>query len=176
MEILMSARCRLLLAVSLLGITGIALAQDLPANMPKRKPGLWEMQTTGMGGQAQTMKLCLDADTDQAMYKMGAQMSGHMCSKFDINVQGTTVVSDAVCKLDGPNGAVNMTSHSETRFDGDTAYRTEGHMKYDPAMMGQSEMAVTSAGRWVGQCAAGQKPGDMIMPNGSTMNIKDMQH
>ena len=79
-------------------------------------------------------------------------------------------------KLNTPNGAVNMTSHSETKFDGDTAYRTEGHMKYEPAVMGQSEMAMTSSGRWVGECPAGQKPGDMVMPNGSTMNIKDMQH
>jgi len=172
----MSASRRLLLAVSLLGFTGLAMAQDLPANMPKRKPGLWEMQSSGMGGHPQVMKLCLDADTDQAMYKMGTQMSGKMCSKFNISVQGATVVSDAVCKLDTPNGAVNMTSHSETTFEGDTSYHTEGHMKYEPAVMGQSDVAMTSAGRWVGQCAAGQKPGDMVMPNGSTMNIKDMQH
>ncbi len=172
----MSARRRCLLAVSLLGITGIALAQDLPANMPKRKAGLWEMQTTGMGGQPQVMKLCLDADTDQAMYKMGAQMSGHMCSKFDIHVEGTMVVSDAVCKMNGPSGPVSMTSHSETRFDGDTSYQTQGHMTYDPAMMGHSDMTITSTGHWVGQCAAGQKPGDMVMPNGQSMNIKDMQH
>lgn len=171
----MSARCRWLLAVSLLGLASVALAQDLPANMPKRKPGQWEMQTTGMGGQPQVMKLCLDAGTDQDMYKMGAHMSGQMCSKFNVSVQGTTVVSDAVCSLPGPNGKVNLTSHSETHFDGDTSYRTEGHMKYDPAMMGHSDVAMTSSGRWVGECPAGQKPGDMVMPNGTTMNIKDMQ-
>ncbi|WP_243041904.1 DUF3617 domain-containing protein [Dyella sedimenti] len=171
----MSVRCRPLLAISLLGVASLALAQDLPANMPKRKPGLWEMQTTGMGGHPQVMKLCLDADTDQAMYKMGTQMSGKLCSKFNISVQGTTVVSDAVCKLDTPNGSVNMTSHSETKFDGDTAYRTDGEMSYDPAVMGQSHVALTSAGHWVGPCAADQKPGDMVMPNGQSMNIKDMQ-
>lgn len=172
----MSASRRLLLAFSLLGLATVAIAQDLPANMPKRKPGLWEMQTSGMSGHPQVMKLCLDADTDQAMYKMGSQMSGHMCSKFNVDVQGSTVVSDAVCTINTPNGTVNMTSHSETKFDGDTAYQTQGHMKYDPAVMGQSEMAMNSSGHWVGECPAGQKPGDMVMPNGSTMNIKDMQH
>lgn len=177
LESSMSARCRLLLAVSLLGLTGAALAQDLPANMPKRKPGLWEMQSAGMGGQSQTMKLCLDADTDKAMYKMGTQMSGHMCSKFNIGVQGSTVVSDAECKLDMPSGAVTMTSHSETTFSGDTSYSTKGTMKYQPAVMGRSEMAMTSSGRWLGECPAGQKPGDMVMPNGQTMNLKDLpQH
>ncbi|WP_430391260.1 DUF3617 domain-containing protein [Dyella sp. 20L07] len=170
----MSARRRLLLAAALLTVTSVAMAQDLPANMPKRKPGLWETQTSGMGGGAQVMKLCLDASTDQDMYKMSAQMRSQ-CSKFNISVQGTTVVSDAVCKVDGPNGPINMTNHSETHFDGDTAYRTEAQVKYEPAMMGQSDMSMTSTGRWVGQCAAGQKPGDMVMPNGTTMNIKDMQ-
>ncbi len=172
----MSARYRWLVAVSLLGMAGTALAQDLPANMPKRKPGLWEVQTAGMGGQPQVMKLCLDADTDQAMYKMGTKMRGQMCSKLDISMQGAVLVSDAACKVDTPNGAVNMTSHSETTFQGDTAYQTTGHIKYEPAMMGRSESSLSSSGHWVGACAAGQKPGDMVMPNGATMNIKDMQH
>jgi len=170
----MSACSRLLLAVSLLGLTSVALAQDLPANMPKRKPGLWEMQSSGMGGQPQVMKLCLDADTDRSMYKMGAQMSGQMCSKFNVNVQGNTVVSEAECKLDMPNGPVTMSSRSETTFDGDTSYTTKGTTKFQPAMMGRSEMPISSSGRWVGQCPAGQKPGDMVMPNGQTMNIKDI--
>lgn len=172
----MSSRCRWLIAVSLLGLASAALAQDIPANMPKRKPGLWEMQASGMGGQPQTTKFCLDADTDTAMYKMGSHMNGQACSKLKIDVQGgNKVVTDAVCKITTPNGAVNMTSHSETTYQGDTAYSTQGHITYDPAIMGHAEMNMTSSGRWVGQCAAGQKPGDMIMPNGQTMNIKDMQ-
>jgi hypothetical protein len=174
MEIAMSARFRFLLALSLISVTSVVLAQDIPANMPKRKAGLWEMQTSGVGGRQQTMKLCLDADTDRAMYKMGTQMSGQKCSKFNIDVKGNSVVSDAVCKMDGPNGPMSMTSHSETQFDGDSSYHTEGHVSYDPAPAGMGQMAVTSTGRWVGPCAAGQKPGDMIMSNGQTMNIKDM--
>jgi len=171
----MSSRCRWLISVSLLGLASASLAQDIPANMPKRKPGLWEMQTSGMGGQTQSTKFCLDADTDTAMYKMGTHMSGQMCSKFHIDVQGgNKVVTDAVCKIDTPNGSVDMTSHSETAYQGDTQYSTQGHITYNPAIMGHSDMTITSTGHWVGQCAAGQKPGDMIMPNGQTINIKDM--
>ena len=156
-------------------LAGAALAQDIPANLPKRKPGLWEMQTSGMGGQPQTTKFCLDAETDAAMYKMGTHMSGQMCSKFNIDVQGgNKVVTDAVCKIDTPNGAVNMTSHSETTYQGDSAYSTQGHITYNPAIMGHADMTMTSTGHWVGQCAAGQKPGDMVMANGQTFNIKDM--
>jgi hypothetical protein len=28
--------------------------------------------------------------------------------------------------------------------------------------------------KWLGPCAAGQKPGDVTMPNGMTMNVLEM--
>ena len=108
------------------------------------------------------------------MYQMGAQMSGSMCSKFSLAVKDGAVVADGVCNLPGPQGNITMTSHSETRFQGDSAYRTTGHVKYDPAVMGHSEADVDSSGKWVGACAAGQKPGDMILPNGQKVNLNDM--
>jgi len=37
---------------------------------------------------------------------------------------------------------------------------------------GQSGVALKA--RWLGPCAADQKPGDMIMPNGTKMNILNM--
>jgi hypothetical protein len=34
---------------------------------------------------------------------------------------------------------------------------------------------MTMAAKWLGPCAADQKPGDMIMGNGMKMNILEMQ-
>lgn len=170
----MSVRMRPLFALSLLCLAASATAVELPANLPKRKAGLWEMQMGMAGGQSQTMKVCLDEATDKAMYQMGAQMSGSMCSKFALSVQGGAVVADGVCSLPGPQGNITMTSHSETRFQGDSAYQTTGHVKYDPAVMGHSEADVSSSGRWMGPCAKDQKPGDMILPTGQKVNINDM--
>jgi hypothetical protein len=34
---------------------------------------------------------------------------------------------------------------------------------------------ITTTAKWLGPCAAGQRPGDMIMPGGRTMNILDLQ-
>jgi hypothetical protein len=34
---------------------------------------------------------------------------------------------------------------------------------------------ITIAAKWAGPCAADQKPGDMIMPNGRKVNLTDMQ-
>ena len=168
------ALARPLFALSLLCLAASAAAVELPANLPKRKAGLWEMQMGTAGGQSQSMKVCLDEATDKAMYQMGAQMSGSMCSKFALNVKDGAVVADGVCNLPGPQGTITMTSHSETRFQGDSSYQTTGHVKYDPAVMGRSEADVSSSGKWVGACAAGQKPGDMILPNGQKVNLNDM--
>jgi hypothetical protein len=33
----------------------------------------------------------------------------------------------------------------------------------------------TMSAKWLGPCAADQKPGDVIMPNGMKMNLLDMQ-
>lgn len=170
----MSIRIRPLFALSLLCLAGTAAAVDIPANLPKRKAGLWEMTMGAAGGQSQTMKVCLDEATDKAMYQMGAQMSGSLCSKFGLNVKDGVVIADGVCNILGPQGNITMTSHSETRFQGDSAYQTAGHVKYDPAVMGRSEADVSSSGRWTGACVAGQKPGDMILPNGQKVNINDM--
>ena len=170
----MSNRFRPLFALSLLCLAASAAAVELPANLPKRKAGLWEMQMGMPGGQSQTMKVCLDEATDKAMYQMGARMSGSMCSKFSLAMKDGVVVADGVCNMPGPQGNITMTSHSETRFQGDVAYSTTGHVKYDPAVMGHSESDVSSSGKWVGACAAGQKPGDMLLPNGQKVNINEM--
>jgi hypothetical protein len=34
---------------------------------------------------------------------------------------------------------------------------------------------MTIAAKWVGPCPAGQRPGDMTMGNGMTINVLDMQ-
>ena len=58
--------------------------------------------------------------------------------------------------------------------DFDKAYQMEIHSKYSPPMMGKSEGTVTIAAKYLGACKAGQRPGDMTMPGGMTMNIYDM--
>ncbi|WP_158752517.1 DUF3617 family protein [Dyella sp. S184] len=175
----MSARIRFVVATSLLILACVAVASDLPGNLPKRKAGLWEIQDNVMNGAASPHampKICLDADTDQALYRFAAKMSGAVCSKMDFNVSGNSFTVDSVCQMQGPQGTMHMVSHSETHFDGDIAYHTDTHMQYQPAILGKTSRDVSSNGRWLGPCAAGQKPGDMIMPNGSVMNISTMMH
>ena len=170
----MSMRIRVVVGASLCLLAGMAVAVELPSNLPKRKPGLWEMQMGGAAAAHGTTKMCIDAATDQAMYQMGAKMSGALCSKMDFKVNGNTVLTDSVCQMPMSSDKVTLTSHSETRFDGDTSYQVTSHVKYSPAFMGKTESDTTSGGHWISACAAGQKPGDMILPNGMVMNINAM--
>jgi hypothetical protein len=58
--------------------------------------------------------------------------------------------------------------------DVDSAYKMEIHSKYDPPMMGKAERTTVMEAKWLGACKAGQRPGDMTMPGGMTMNVYDM--
>ena len=45
-----------------------------------------------------------------------------------------------------------------------------------PAIPGMpAERTITIDAKWVGACKADQKPGDIMMPGGMKMNIKDME-
>ena len=59
------------------------------------------------------------------------------------------------------------------QMTGNTGYRTEIHTTYDPPFMGQRETTTVLSARHVGACKPGQRPGDMILPNGQTLNVRD---
>jgi Protein of unknown function (DUF3617) len=141
-----------------------AFAMDLPA----RKAGLWElkMEFDSRNLPARVMKQCIDPATDKLMNSNFGGAAQEACSKRDIRKSGNTIVIDSVCKF----GATLSTSHAvmSGRFDSDytvdvtsTRAGNATHMKI--------------AAKWLGPCAKGQRPGDVIMSNGMTMNILDLQ-
>jgi Protein of unknown function (DUF3617) len=136
------------------------------AEMPSRKAGLWEI-TTHMPNHPITMKQCIDASTDQAM-QSHASSSGASCSKRDVQKSATGMTIDSVCTIAGKT----MTSHIVVSGSFDSNYTmtitSEGGSL--PAAR-----TMTLDAKWLGPCAADQKPGDMIMSNGVKMNIVDMQ-
>jgi hypothetical protein len=154
--------------VVLLALPLAAGAQDLP----RLKAGLWEMTNTSSQRPGQPMKstVCLDATLQQDMIRMGTGMMQGMCSKHELKVSGNKVTGEAICNL----GQSKMTSRSVMTMMGDTAYRTEAHAKFDPPMMGTAQSETVIEGRYLGACRQGQRAGDMTMPNGQTMNIRNM--
>lgn len=152
------------------------LVANAATDMPARKAGLWQMTMSieGHNLPQQTMKQCIDAATDKLMSSMGGGMSKDACSKQNVQRVGNTIVIDSVCKI-GPH---TSTSHAVVSGDFNSAYTVRIESKREgPAMPGTpvgGAMKMTIAAKWLGPCAADQKPGDMIMGNGMKMNIRDM--
>jgi hypothetical protein len=166
----MSTRIRYALAASMLMMASISVAAELPSSMPKRRPGLWEMQmSTNKGAAPNLPRECSDETTNLDVEAKIAK-HGANCSKWDFRANGSDLVLDSVCQ----QGEVTVTNHTEMHFDGDTAYTQTSHLHYQPAMFGDTVGDLKITSRWVGRCAAGQKGGDMIDAHGKVIgNIKD---
>jgi len=158
---------RIALVLLLAGLALPAIAQDYP----KLKAGLWEMDRSGGGPapQMNRMTMCLDDSVQKEMFDMGAGAMQGMCSKHEFKLSGSGGTGDFICDI----GGSRMHSKSTMTLTGNTAYRTEIHTTYDPPFMGQTQTTTVLTARNVGACKAGQRPGDMVLPNGQTLNMRD---
>jgi hypothetical protein len=155
---------------------GYCLLSWLPASgaaadqLPVRKPGLWEMKVvkTGSSLPDMTMQHCTDETTDKDMSNMVSPMAKQSCSKQDVQKTATGYVGDSVCTLAG----VSVTSHSEINGDFNSGYtvKTTAHVERAGKPL---DTVTTIEAKWLGACKADQKPGDIVMPGGFKMNIKD---
>ena len=162
-----------------LGLTACLLALS-PApdaravDLPVRKAGLWEMKMirTGSPLPEMTMQHCTDATIDQTMSAAVSPMSKEICSRNDIVKTANGFSTDSVCKV----GAISMTSHSEITGDFNSAYtvKATSHSEGGPSAMPRDSTTVIEA-KWLGACKPDQKPGDIVMPNGFKMNVKDAE-
>lgn len=159
---------------------GVGLLTALPAldaravELPVRKAGLWEMKTmrTGSPNPEMTIQQCTDATTDKEMSSAFSPVSKEMCSKQDIQKTATGYVTDSVCAVAG----MSITSHSEITGDFNSAYtvKSTSHSERGPATVPRDSTTTIEA-KWLGTCKPDQKPGDIVMPGGIKMNVKDME-
>jgi hypothetical protein len=139
-------------------------------DFPTMKSGLWEQKMTRDGSQQPPIvtKICIDAAVQKEMLDMGMGSMKSMCTRNDIRREGNKMFGEAECKL----GESTMKSKSVTAFTGDTGYRTEVKATYNPPFMGKSAANTVVEAKWTGACPAGINVGDMILPDGKTMNIR----
>jgi len=162
---------RSLSSLLFLGLAAALLAGGvLAADTPKRKSGLWEInsQMEGMPSMG-AMQQCIDQNTDDLMQQR-AKKEKPDCSVMDVKPQGNKVTMHSVCKFEG------TTATTDAVFIGafDSAYKGDMKTRYNPPMHGVTESKMTMEAKWIGPCKRGQKPGDVIMPNMKGMNINEM--
>jgi hypothetical protein len=140
---------------------GAALAADLPP----RKAGLWEIKMNFEGRPGtQAIQQCVDPETD-AIMQSSATNIGSQCSKRDIVKTGDTMTIDSVCTVAGHEAS----SRAVVKGSFDSDYTMTVSSKSDAGAIN-----LTVTGKWLGPCEAGQRPGDLILPNGIKLNLKDM--
>jgi hypothetical protein len=166
---------RVVLIAACLLIAAPALALDLPT----RKAGLWEIKMEFQGHSnlpMQTMKQCTDAASDKLMtYNFGGAAEKN-CRKQDIKNSGGTITIDSVCSFGGATSASRavISGDFNSAYTVDVISTHQGGPPVPGAAPGR-ETHMTIAAKWVGPCPAGQRPGDMTMGNGMTINVLDMQ-
>jgi hypothetical protein len=142
--------------------------------LPVRKAGLWEMKVQNAGAPKpdMTMQQCTDETTDKEMSTSFSPMAKDICSKQDIQKTATGYVSDSVCGIAG----MTIKSHAEINGDFNSAYtvKSTSHSEGGPGG-GARDSTTTIEAKWLGACKPDQKAGDILMPGGMKINIKDME-
>jgi uncharacterized protein DUF3617 len=143
--------------------------------LPTRKAGLWELKMVMAGGQvpAVTMQQCTDESTDKQLTAKFSSTPTASCAKHDLQKTATGYVMDTECGVSG----TTLTSHSEITGDFNSAYtiKVSSQRSGGPAAVPQSTSMTVDA-KWLGACTADQKAGDIIMPGGMKMNVKDLDN
>ena len=154
---LMSAGLSLLFASS-------AFAADAPA----RKPGLWEVKTTIEGqGRPVTVQQCIDAATDLMLQSSAGPFSAPLCSGREVKQTDAGMTIDTHCSFRGKPA----NAHAAVSGSFDSAYT----MTVTAEGGALPPVKMSMEGKWLGACAAGQQPGDVIMANGVKVNIPELQ-
>jgi hypothetical protein len=155
----------------LLAMTAATAAQAV--ELPVRKAGLWELKMVRAGSPMpeMTMQHCTDETVDKEMNNNVSPVAKQVCSKQDIQKTATGYVSDSVCSVAG----VTTTSHAEITGDFNSAYtvKSTAHLQGGAVGAAGRDSSTAIEAKWLGACKADQKPGDIVMPGGFKMNVKD---
>jgi hypothetical protein len=143
-------------------------AQAEAADAPARKPGLWEVKTAIEGqGRAVTVQQCIDATTDQMLQSSAGPLSVPACSGREVKPSEGGMTIESRCSFNGKSAS----AHAVVTGSFDSAYT----MTVTAEGGELPAVKMTMEGKWLGACAAGQQPGDVVMANGIKVNIPELQ-
>jgi hypothetical protein len=159
-------------ATAALAMACVVADQAHCADPSLHRPGLWEMsvQSADSNQTARAYRLCLDAATEGNLLRLAGAMPKETCSRSGTRIEGAQRISDSVCSI----GSTQATTHAVVTFDGDSAFRAEIRVHYEPAFFGKTDSTVTQTGRWTGSCGTGMQPGDVLTSTGMKLNLNHL--
>ena len=155
-------------------------AAKIPS-LPARKSGLWEVTLRSddlvlkRPGQAaprpQTVQQCTSAEAESTMLLSilpGQEDCHEVKAQRRAKSAGEGYDITTLCYVHGNRVDAQM----ELRGDLQAAYSGTYDVKYAQTPMHNTGRRLFE-GRWLGACKPGQRPGDMVLPNGITVNVLD---
>lgn len=144
----------------------IAALSSLPAlavELPQRKPGLWESKSTTAEGET-VAKQCVGEGTDKAAVGV---MTGKACAKNEVTKTADGYAVETECAM----GPIKAAGKGTITGDFESLVRTETVtvLTGAPGQSGPIERKTVIEARRLGDCEAGQKPGDIILPDGKVV-------
>jgi len=141
------------------------------AELPLRKPGLWQVKTTvdQRGAQARIVEQCIDSATDQLLQSNAGPFASSACSGRNVARGENSMTIDSACTF----GGKPATARAVISGSMDSAYTMQVTSQGEGLPGGK--MVMTMEARWLGPCTADQKPGDVVMSNGVKLNVPEMQ-
>lgn len=149
--------------------------------LPARKNGLWEVtlrsddlvlrRSRQAQPRPQTVQICTSAETEPVML-FAIVPAQEDCHQVKITRQskkmGGGYEINTVCYVHGNRADAHMQLMGNLQ----SAYNGAFSVIYPQTPL-QSTGRVAFEGRWLGPCKSGQRPGDMVLPNGVTVNVVD---
>ena len=111
----------------------------------------------------------IDAATDQMMQSSAGPFAPAVCPGRDVQQSENSITIDSTCAI----GGKPATAHAVVAGSFDSAYTMTVTSQIPDIPDGK--MIMTIDAKWLGPCAADQKPGDVIMSNGMKINVPEME-
>jgi len=161
---------------------------DLPADLPERRPGLWEIHTQGtLSGVVKTYeersRICVNAAVDRALYRedidakhMTVAMMDGECAPPIYAYDGNTLSMTMQCTSRGVDGG----PRAKTAFESATTYDGPDRVTVEHRRVDQNHIVFDGVSTYhdtmtrIGDCEPDQKPGDRIRID-SRMNSSEVQ-
>lgn len=153
------------LCLAPLAVSALPSAAD---TLPSRKPGLWESTIAGAALPKGTkVRQCIDEKTDKLAESTTAP--GATCSKREIRKVEAGYEIETVCTVGG------ITAEGKGLISGDFDTSVKLAMtttiKGIPGMPKPLTQETTITTTRLGDCGAGQNPGDIVLPGGKVMHM-----
>jgi len=149
----------------------ICVAPAAAADGLARKPGLWEVRTRIENARQPPLvvRQCIDAATDPMLQSIAGPIDPAVCAERKVASAPNATTVDFTCTVAGKPA----TAHAVITGSFESAYELTVTAQGDAVPGGQVTMLME--GKWLGSCAADQRPGDVILGNGMKVNLPELQ-